>query len=481
MLPGKPRGCLGTMTYQDNQRVKSGSDCVKGGSRRIRVPWQILLILINCLIWSSGCREQADYPSQPITLVCPWAVGGGTDRISRLVAIYLEEDLGVPVNVVNVTGGGGVTGHRYGARARPNGYTLTMMTVEINMLHWRSLAHLSWEDFQPIALINQDAAALFALAGEKRWTDLSSLTRYIAENPGQLTASGTATGGIWHLALAGWLDTAGLDPRAVRWIPMTGAGPSLQELVSGGVDLVCCSLPEARVLLESGQIRSLGVMADERAAGYENVPAFRELGFDWSLGGWRGIGVPAGTPPSITGRILESLESAFEGRTLVNSRPLPEILQGQGFNVTWAPIEEFAAKLARIDQLLGRLLAAKRFESLEQGPIGPMVFPVLVSAALLVALLANAFRSSLTSRPFETSAEGFRTSLEIGLLLAVFLLLVDRTGFLLAGSALLFLSLLRLKNPWWVSAVVALVTVPLVYELFANRLGVVLPRGWLGW
>ena len=171
----------------------------------------------------------------------------------------------------------------------------------------------------------------------------------------------------------------------------------------------------------------------------------------------------------------------MRGRTLVNSRSLPEILQGQGFNVTWAPIEEFAAKLARIDQVLGRLLEAKRFESLEQGSIGPMVFPVLVSAALLLSVLAAVFRSSLTSQPLERSAGGLRVCLEIGLLMVFFLLAVERTGFLEAGTALLFLALWRLGNRWWMSALVALVTMPLVYELFANRLGVVLPRGWLGW
>ena len=114
-------------------------------------------------------------------------------------ALCLEQDLGVPVNVVNVTGGGGVTGHRYGARARPDGYTLTMMTVELNMLHWRNLTHLSWKDFKPIALINQDAASLFAAGAGSRWTNLASLEKYISENPGQLTASGTATvgSGTW--------------------------------------------------------------------------------------------------------------------------------------------------------------------------------------------------------------------------------------------------------------------------------------------
>ena len=339
------------------------------------------------------------------------------------------------------------------ARARPDGYTLLLMTVEINMLHWRNLTHLSWEDFQPVALINQDAAALFSLADEKRWTDLASLTRYVSENPGKLTASGTATGGIWHLATAGWLDKAGLPSDAVRWIPMTGAAPSLQDLVSGGVDLVSCSLPAARVLLEANQVRSLGVMADERAAGHENVPTFREQGSDWRLQAWRGIAIPSGTPPSVTRRILESLENAFHGRTLVKERPLPEILMEQGFDVTWAPMEEFEAILARTDQALGRLLAAKRFESLQRGSIGPMVFPILVGGALLIVVLAVIVRSSLGSSPFQTTTEGLRTGLEIGLLLAAFLVVVDRTGFLLAATALLFLALWRLGNRWWVSAV----------------------------
>ena len=440
-----------------------------------------LVYALLILIVFTGCVSRSDYPNQPITLVCPWAAGGGTDRISRLVALYLEEDLGVPVNVVNVTGGGGVTGHRYMARSRPDGYTLGMMTVELNMLHWRNLTHLSWQDFQPVALINQDAAALFSLAGEQRWTDLASLTRYIAENPGKLTASGTATGGIWHLALAGWMDAAGLKPDMVRWVPMTGANPSLQELVSGGLDLVSCSLPEARVLMQSGQVQSLGVMADQRSPGYEDVPTFRELGSDWSLQAWRGIGLPAGTPFATTRRVLGSLEKAFQGRTLVNRKSLPEILKDQGFNVSWAPIEEFEAILVRVDRDLGRLLDAKRFESLQQGSIGPLVFPILTALALLTALVIGWFRSSFVSSPFPTSPGGLRTCLEIGLLLGLFLAVVEWTGFLPAGALLLFLALWRLKNRWWVSAVVSLVSVSVVYELFAKRLGVVLPRGWLGW
>jgi tripartite-type tricarboxylate transporter receptor subunit TctC len=96
-----------------------------------------------------GCRRTKTFPDGPILLVCPWAAGGGTDRIARHLAALLEQDLGVPVNVVNVTGGEGVTGHSRGALARADGHTLTLITVEIGSLHWRGMTNIAHDDFAP--------------------------------------------------------------------------------------------------------------------------------------------------------------------------------------------------------------------------------------------------------------------------------------------------------------------------------------------
>ena len=104
------------------------------------------------------------YPDRPIMLICPWSAGGGTDTVSRKVAALLEQDLGVPVNVVNATGGVGRHRPHRGALARPDGYTLTMITVELNMLHWRGLTNIGPDDFRPVMLLNQDDAALFVRA-----------------------------------------------------------------------------------------------------------------------------------------------------------------------------------------------------------------------------------------------------------------------------------------------------------------------------
>ena len=114
-----------------------------------------------CALVMAGCSSRGSYPSRPVVLVCPWSPGGGTDNVSRQIAAQLQRVLGVPVNVVNATGGGGVTGHTRGALARPDGYTLTMATVELNMLHWRGLTKVSYRDFEPLVLLNRDDAAVF--------------------------------------------------------------------------------------------------------------------------------------------------------------------------------------------------------------------------------------------------------------------------------------------------------------------------------
>src|ERR671919_132565 len=103
---------------------------------------------------------QAAYPERPITLIVPWGAGGGTDATGRILASMMGSELGVPVSVVNRTGGSGVVGHSAIATAAPDGYTLGVVTVEIGMMHWQGLTDLTYEDYTPLALYNADAAGL---------------------------------------------------------------------------------------------------------------------------------------------------------------------------------------------------------------------------------------------------------------------------------------------------------------------------------
>jgi tripartite-type tricarboxylate transporter receptor subunit TctC len=108
----------------------------------------------------TGCSRESAYPSRPVTMIVPWAAGGGTDAVARVIATLMEKDLGQPVNVVNRTGGSGVVGHQAIARAAPDGYTIGIITVEIAMMHHQGLTDLSGASFTPLGLVNYDAGAI---------------------------------------------------------------------------------------------------------------------------------------------------------------------------------------------------------------------------------------------------------------------------------------------------------------------------------
>jgi tripartite-type tricarboxylate transporter receptor subunit TctC len=439
-----------------------------------------LVFALMAAVAVAGCRGRRAYPNRPITLICPWAAGGGTDRVSRQVAALLEQELGVPVNVINATGGAGVTGHTRGALARPDGYTLTMVTVEINMLHWRGLTNVSYDDYRPIGLINRDAAALF-VRQDASWEDLGQLEQHIRSHPRELKASGTAQGGIWHLGFAGWLNHVGLSPADAIWVSINGAAPSLQELIAGGVDAVCCSLPEAQSLLDAGRVRCLGVMADERLEQFPQVPTFREQGVDWTLTGWRGVCVPKDTPTRITQRLVDALEH------VAKSDAFKDFMRSSGFDATWEPPDEFAATMERADEQLGSLLTSEAFRSMHRTRFGPMFFPAVLFLLLGLVFLGLIGTGGWRRPPHvePISRQGLVRSAEIVIWVAAYLLLVETAGFLLTAATLCTLLMWRLGDRSLVHGVIALAVtaaiVPLAYLVFAVYLRVPLPRGWLGW
>ena len=146
----------------------------------------------------------AAWPERPVTLIVPWGAGGGTDATGRMLGSLLEKELGQPFNVVNRTGGSGVVGHSAIANAKPDGYTVGVVTVEIGMMHWAGLTELAGTDYTPIALYNADAAGLIVRA-DSPWENAQQVIDAVKADSGKHKGSGTGQGGIWHLALAGML------------------------------------------------------------------------------------------------------------------------------------------------------------------------------------------------------------------------------------------------------------------------------------
>lgn len=433
-----------------------------------------------------GCGKPDTYPSRPITLVCPWAAGGGTDRVSRQMAMLLEQELGEPVNVINATGGKGVTGHNRGLNARPDGYTLTMMTFELNTMHWTGLTDLTYQDCIPLVSVNEDYAALLVRA-DASWQTLEELESDVRKTPKKLTASGTAIGGAWHLALAGWLVAADFDADDIVWIPSQGANPSLQQLVSGGVDMVCCSLPEARTLVEAGQVRALGLMAPERANGFEDVKTFREQGRDWTLGGWRGLAVPKNTPPEVVDRLVEVIQRIVSQDA--QNGNFAEFMQTQKFDNTWRGPEEFVDFLASTDEKLGLLLKSDAMRSVSQDRFSPMAYPYaligligITMAGLCIAGM-RLHAANEIQKPDDISGgsgDGFVNFALIITAVVAYALLAEAVGFVVIASAILLMMLIKLGTRVLPSVLIVIAFVPTLYFMFAYVLRVPLPRGWLG-
>jgi tripartite-type tricarboxylate transporter receptor subunit TctC len=264
----------------------------------------------------------------------------------------MQEELGVPVNVVNRTGGSGVVGHSAIATAAPDGYTLGVVTVEIGMMHWQGLTDLTYEDYTPLVLYNADPAGLQVRA-DSEWASAQDVLDAVKAEPGTYKSSGTGQGGIWHLALAGMLQEAGIAPDAAPWVPSQGAAPGLQDLVAGGVDIVTCSVPEAQALLEAGRVKSLAVMSEERNPAFPDVPTLEEAtGLAWTVAAWRGIAGPKDMPQEVSDKLVPLLKQIWD------SQQFRDFMAQRGFGLVWRDPQGFEQWMAESDASLGSVMKA---------------------------------------------------------------------------------------------------------------------------
>jgi tripartite-type tricarboxylate transporter receptor subunit TctC len=303
-------------------------------------------------IIAGATPAQAQYPQRPIQLIVPWGAGGGTDATARIIASLMEKDLKQPINVVNRTGGSGVVGHDAIAKSPADGYTIGLITVEIAMMHHVGLTALTPSDYTPIGLVNADPAGIHVRT-DSPYKSTKDLLAAIKANPGKMKASGTGQGGIWHLAIAGLLKDQGIDPGALPWVPSNGAAPGLQDMVAGGVEVVPCSIPEARSMIDAGKVRALAIMDGNPPALYPNVPTLqKDIGSKWTMAAWRVIAAPKGIPAEVQKTLGTSLKKVYD------SKEYKDFMAGRGFGVVWADAADAARFMAKADTDLGTTLKA---------------------------------------------------------------------------------------------------------------------------
>ena len=250
----------------------------------------------------------AAFPDKPVNVICPWTAGGGTDVLLRALSKEAEKFLGQTINVVNQTGGAGAIGHNAIRAARPDGYTIGMITFELNSLPPQGLVPFTWKDFDPVMLINTDAAALTVRA-DAPYSTVRGFMDHARANPGEITIGNSAPGSVWHIAAGLAAEKTGVN---VKHVPFNGAQPAVTALVGGHIKAVAVSVAEVRSQVQAGNLKILGVMSAERDKIFPNVPTFKEQGVDVQFATWRGLAFPKGVPAANRAKVADAYKKAFE-------------------------------------------------------------------------------------------------------------------------------------------------------------------------
>jgi tripartite-type tricarboxylate transporter receptor subunit TctC len=299
---------------------------------------RILLATVGAAAALAALPASAAYPERPIQIVVPWDAGGGTDISARIFAAGLEKELGVPVNVVNRSGGSGVVGHAAIANAEPDGYTLGVGSPELAFLKTVGLADITPASFTLISRITVIPAGV-TVKGDAPWKTLGELLDAVRkEAPGTFTASGSGQGGSWHMAIAGLLASQGMEPDRIKWIPSRGGAPALKDLTAGGITMFTGSPIEGKALIEAGQVRPLAVMGPARSPVFPDTPTLAEaVGSSWTYENWFGFVGPKGLPAPIVQRL------ALAGARAHASAEVQDAMKARGVQPLWDGPEAFPA------------------------------------------------------------------------------------------------------------------------------------------
>jgi len=302
------------------------------------------------LLAAPGLAGAQAWPNRPIQLIVPWAAGGGTDTVARIFAQGLQTEIGQPVNVVNRTGGAGITGHSAIATAAPDGYTLGIGTSEFATFRTMGQSELGPADFDLLSRVALLPADVTVNAGAP-WRDFQSFAAALKEGrKGAITGSGVGPGGSWHLACAGMCRALGLPADQVRWIPSTGGAPALQDLVAGGIGLFTGSPVEAQSLASAGRVRVLAVMAENRMGTFPDVPTLKQAGLDWVYQNWFALVAPKGIPAETRAALLAAAGRAH------NRTDVREQMTARGIVPVWESPAQFAAFVAQFGETTSTLL-----------------------------------------------------------------------------------------------------------------------------
>jgi tripartite-type tricarboxylate transporter receptor subunit TctC len=264
----------------------------------------------------TGAALAQDYPTKPVTVVVPFAAGGPTDTVARLVAEVMSADLGQQVVIQNVGGAGGTLGAGQVATAPNDGYTLLLHHIGMSTAPtlYRSLPFDPTTDFAPIGLITSVPMTLVARKDFEPNT-MAELLEYVKANGENITYAHAGIGSASQLC--GMLLMDAVDTQMTT-VPYQGSGPAMTDIIGSQIDMICDQTTNTTSQIQAGEVKAYAVTSTERLGNLPDLPTTAEGGLELEIGVWHGLYAPAGTDPAIIARLETSLQAALTNETVVS-------------------------------------------------------------------------------------------------------------------------------------------------------------------
>ncbi len=244
------------------------------------------------------------FPTKEVQIIIPYAPGGATDLVFRALAETSGKYLGKPIVVVNKAGGGAVPGFTEAAQAKPDGYTIVTALTPLTTIPHQVTTTFTYKDFAPIINVVMDPV-MFLVKADAPWKNTKEFIEYAKNNPGKVNVGNSGAGGGVHMIAAAFEKTASVK---FNHVPFAGGGPSVTALLGGHIDAVSVSPPEGVSNVQAGTLRIIALFSDKRLELFPDVPTVKEQGINFTMGQWRGLAAPKGTPPEV----IKILHDAFK-------------------------------------------------------------------------------------------------------------------------------------------------------------------------
>ncbi len=308
-----------------------------------------LILVISVMLVITACNSGGDvgkdnyepekqqetgieYPKDQITMIIQASPGGLSDTVARTVSQELQKELGVPVVPVNKTGASGAVAMSFLQGSNPDGYTIGYVPVELSMVKALGFADdIDPDSFTLLGRANISPATITVRA-DAPWNTIEEFLEYSKENPGKVKVGNSGTGSIWHIASVSVEKATGAK---FNHVPFDGAAPAIAALMGSHVDAVTVSVSEIKSGVDSGELKVLAVIDEERSPFFSDVPTLAEKGYDIVVAAWGGFAAPKGLPKEVEDILMPAIEKA------INSEALKKVAEERAFTVAYLNKEDF--------------------------------------------------------------------------------------------------------------------------------------------